>query len=220
MSLPRLHLVTNDEVLADEAFVDAAQSVLECCGPVAALHVRGRDIPAARLHAIADHLQAVALRTGAWLLVNDRVDIAMAVRANGVQLGARSLRVSDARALLGASAQIGCSVHSSAEARRAERDGADFIVLGTIYESASHAGHAPAGPQLVHEVAGQTLLPIIAIGGVTAGRIAELAAAGAHGAAVLGGIWHAGDVAAAAAGYAEALRSAWTAQDDRRDGTQ
>lgn len=220
MSLPRLHLVTSDEVLADAAFVDAAHGVLECCGPLAALHVRGRNITAARLHAIADRLQAVARRTGAWLLVNDRVDIAMAVRANGVQLGARSLRVADARALLGASAQIGCSVHSSAEALQAERDGADFVMLGTIYESASHPGRAPAGPQLVREAAGRTLLPVIGIGGVTPGRIAELAAAGAHGAAVLGGIWRAADAAAAAAAYVEAVRSAWIAEDDRKDGTQ
>lgn len=220
MSLPRLHLITSDEVLADAAFVDAACSVLECCGALAALHVRGRDITAARLHAIADRLRTVAMRTGAWLIVNDRVDIAKAVGASGVQLGAGSLRAPDARALLGASAQIGCSVHSSAEARQAERDGADFIVLGTIYESASHPGRAPAGPELVREAAGRTRLPVVAIGGVTAGRMAELAAAGAHGAAVLGGIWHAGDAAAAAAGYVEAVRSVWTAQDDRRDGTQ
>lgn len=220
MSLPRLHLVTDDAVLADPAFANVAESVLECCGPAAALHVRGRATTGARLHAIADRLQAVALRTGAWLLVNDRIDIAMAVRANGVQLGARSLPVSDARALLGAGAQIGCSVHSSDGAAQAESDGADFVVLGTIYDSASHAGRAPAGTQLVHAAAEQTRLPVIAIGGITPARIADVAGAGACGAAVLGGIWRADDPAAAAAGYVEAVRSVWHAQDKTKDGTQ
>ena len=218
MSLPRLHLVTDDAVLADPAFADVAERVLGCCGPLSALHVRGRNTSGARLHAVADRLQVAALRTGAWLIVNDRVDIAMAVRANGVQLGASSLAVTDARALIGAGAQIGCSVHDSAEAVQAESDGADFVIVGTIYESASHAGRAPAGTQLVRRAAEQTLLPVIAIGGVTAGRMAELAAAGAHGAAALGGVWRAADPTAAAAGYMDAMRSVWNAQDDGRDG--
>jgi thiamine-phosphate diphosphorylase len=207
--LPRLHLVTDDAVLADAAFADAAESVLECCGRLAALHVRGHATSGARLHAIADRLQTAALRTGAWLLVNDRVDVAMAVRANGVQLGSRSLPVADARALLGAGARIGCSVHGAAEALQAESDGADFVVLGTIFESASHAGRAAAGTRLVRDTASRTLLPVLAIGGMTPDRLADVAGAGAHGAAVLGGVWRAGDPASAAAEYAEAVRSAW-----------
>lgn len=220
MSLPRLHLVTDDAVLADPAFETAAAAVLESCGPCAALHVRGPQITGARLHAIADRLQAVALRTGAWLIVNDRIDVAMAVRANGVQLGARSLAVTDARALLGAGAHIGRSVHDPADAVQAETDGADFVVLGTIYETASHAGRAPAGTQLVRATVDRTVLPVIAIGGITPERIAEIQAAGAYGAAVLGGVWRAGDPAAAAADYVAATGSAWHAQDERKDGTR
>ena len=73
-------------------------------------------------------------------------------------------KVADARALLGAGARIGCSVHGAAEAIEAEGDGADFVLLGTIYDSASHAGRAPAGPGLISETVVRTALPVIAIG--------------------------------------------------------
>lgn len=219
-SLPRLHLITDDVALADPRFTDTAERVLECCGRTVALHVRGPAATGAHLHAIAARLQTAALRAGAWLLVNDRVDVAMAVRANGVQLGARSLPVADARALLGAGARIGCSVHSATEALQAESDGADFVVLGTIFETASHAGRAAAGTQLVRDTTARTVLPVIAIGGITLVRVSEAADAGAHGVAVLGGVWRAGDPAAAAAEYVAAVRAAWPQQgsDDSHDG--
>lgn len=212
MNLPRLHLVTDDAVLAEPEFGAVAERVLDVCGRTAALHVRGHAATGARLHAIAERLQTVALRTGAWLLVNDRVDIARAVRANGVQLGRRSLAVADARALLGTGARIGLSVHEVAEALDAEADGADFVVLGTIYESASHPGSATGGTELIRRCAARTVLPIIAIGGMTSSRIVDVAAAGAHGAAALGGIWRADDPAVAAAEYVAAVRAAWPAE--------
>jgi thiamine-phosphate diphosphorylase len=207
-TLPRLHLVTDDAVLADAVFPDVAERVLGQCGPLAALHVRGHATDAARLHAIAERLQTAALRTGAWLLVNDRIDIAMTVRANGVQLGSHSLPVPDARALLGAGARIGYSVHGAEEALQAESDGADFVLLGTIFESTSHAGRAAAGTGLVRDTAARTVLPVIAIGGITPARIAEVVAAGAYGAAVLGGVWRAADPEAAGAQYSAAVQRA------------
>ncbi|MBR9990832.1 MAG: thiamine phosphate synthase [Gemmatimonadetes bacterium] len=208
-ALPRLHFVTDDAVLADRAFPDVAERVLECCGRSAALHVRGHATSGARMHAVAQRLQAAALRTGAWLLVNDRLDIARAVRANGVQLGAQSLAVADARALLGAGARIGRSVHGAAEALEAEADGADFVLLGTIFASASHMGRAGAGVGLVQDTVGRTTLPVLAIGGITNARVADVAAAGAYGVAVLGGVWRDDDPVRAAAAYAGTVNSVW-----------
>lgn len=210
-TLPRLHLVTDDGVLADPVFPDMLERVLECCGAIAALHVRGHETSGARITAAADAASAAALRHGAWLLVNDRIDVALAVRANGVLLGARSLAVSDARALLGAGAPIGSSVHAAAEAVQAEVEGADWLMLGTIWETVSHPGRAGAGASLVRNIAALTALPVIAIGGVTPARVKEAAAAGAHGVAVLGGIWRAADPVAAAAEYAGSVRRAWPA---------
>lgn len=209
MSLPRLHLVTDDAVLADASFPETADHVLARCGSGLALHLRGHGTTGAKLHALGEHLAASTLRHGAWLIVNDRIDIARAVRANGVQLGERSLAVADARALLGAGARIGCSVHGPAEAQQVQADGADFVVLGTIYETASHAGRRAAGVELVERTAARTSLPIIAIGGITPERVKAVARAGAYGVAVLSGVWRAADPAAAAETYARSVREAW-----------
>jgi thiamine-phosphate diphosphorylase len=208
--LPRLHLVTDDAVLADPAFSATAEAVLAVCGPAAALHLRGHATAAATRYRIGADLSAAALRTGSWLLINDRVDIAMAVRANGVQLGAASMPIADARLLLGAGAGIGYSAHGALEALEAETDGADFILAGTIYGSGSHPGREPAGPGRIEACVARVALPVLAIGGITPGRVAAVVAAGAHGVAVLGGVWHADDATAAAADYLAALRAVCT----------
>jgi thiamine-phosphate diphosphorylase len=206
MRPPRLHLVTDDDVLATAGFVELAEAVLAGCGPAATLHLRGHTTPVAQRHALGERLAAAALRTGSWLLVNDRVDIAMALRANGVQLGAASLPVSAARALLGAGARIGYSAHSALEVMQAETDGADFALAGTIFPSASHPDRAAAGLRLLSECVARSALPVVAIGGITPERVAGAAQAGAYGVAVLGGVWHATDPVAAAARYVAALR--------------
>ncbi|MEX0907147.1 MAG: thiamine phosphate synthase [Gemmatimonadota bacterium] len=208
--LPRLHLVTDDGILSAASFSATARSLIEHCGAELALHLRGHATPAARLHAAADTLAAAAAASGATLFVNDRIDIAIAAGTD-VQLGARSLPPAAARALIGAGACIGYSAHAVAEAIRAAEDGADFVIVGTIWSSASHVGRAPAGVDVARECAGAAGVPVLGIGGVTPDRMNELAAAGAHGAAVLSGVWRAADPAAAALEYVAAARSAWTA---------
>jgi thiamine-phosphate diphosphorylase len=207
--MKRLHLVTDDAVLEDADFAQKAAAVLEACGADVALHLRGHATRAAVLCELGEYLSAAALRTGAWLLVNDRIDVAMAVRSNGVQLGAASLPIAGARLLLGAGAVIGYSAHGALESVQAAADGADFVLAGTVYASASHPGRSPAGLELLRSCAERAPVPIIAIGGVTAERVAEVASAGAHGVAVLGGVWHAADPAAAAAEYDGQVRAAY-----------
>ncbi|HSJ10360.1 MAG TPA: thiamine phosphate synthase [Longimicrobiales bacterium] len=188
--IPRLHLVTDDRVLARPDFPDIAAAVLQRCGPHAALHVRGHSTPARRLYEVAAALSVAALRAGSWLIVNDRIDIAMAVRANGVQLGVRSLDIPDARRLLGAGARIGYSAHSAPEAATAAALGADWIFAGSIYPTASHPEGTAAGLDLLRATAdGVGDCPVIAIGGVTADRVAVCLDAGAYGVAVLRGAW-------------------------------
>jgi thiamine-phosphate pyrophosphorylase len=215
MPLPRLHLVTDDAVLANDDFGDVAEAVLARCRDLAVLHVRGPATGGARVHAIATRMHAAALNTGTILIVNDRVDIAMAVHAHGVQLGSRSLLITDARALLGAGALIGSSVHGVAEAVEAESDGADFVIQGTIFASPSHPGRSAAGIALVRETAERVGVPVIAIGGITPPRVADVAAAGADGVAVLGGVWHAADPVAAVDEYVDRIRTAWQQPNGR-----
>lgn len=205
MTLPRLHLVTSDEVLRGAGFEDAAARVIEACGPAAAVHLRGHGLTGGALYAMAERLAPIAARTGTPVLINDRVDVALATGVAGVQLGRRSLPVAEARRLLGVDARIGYSAHALDEASEAERAGADFVVLGTIFPTPSHAGDPGAGPELVRTTVQAVRAPVIAIGGITPERVGLMRDAGAYGVAVLGGVWRAADPAEAALRYLDAL---------------
>lgn len=208
--IPRLHLVTDDAVLARDDIAELAQTVLRRGGGAVALHVRGHATSARALHALAEQLAPAARRDGWTLIVNDRVDVAMAVRAHGVQLGRRGIDVSDARTLLGAIAFIGYSAHDVNEAVQVTARGADWIFAGSIWETASHPDTEPAGVRLLEQCAAQCCVPVVAIGGVTPARVHDAARAGAHAVAVLGGIWQAPDPAAAAGEYLDAVHEVWS----------
>jgi thiamine-phosphate diphosphorylase len=155
---------------------------------------------------MATELAPMARESGTWLVVNDRVDVAMAVGTNLVHLGSRSLSITDARALLGPSARLGASTHSPAEADTAASMGADWIFAGTVYETPTHpqrAGTGWAGLAEIVTVAHGT--PVLAIGGVTPDRIPEVLAAGATGAAVIRGVWSATRPVGAVHEYLDAL---------------
>jgi thiamine-phosphate diphosphorylase len=208
-TLPRLHIVTNDEVLRMPDFLPTAARLLERFGARIALHVRGHATPTRELFEAARALREVTAATGGRLFVNDRIDVALTVGADGVQLGARSLPPSVARKLL-PDAWIGQSVNAAAAAGSAAGMGTDLLVVGTIYATASHPERAGDGPEAIgHAVAAAAGVPVIAIGGVTAPRVAEIAAAGGYGIAVIGGVWHAPDPIAAAGGYQVALETAY-----------
>lgn len=205
MPVPGLHVVTNDEVLAAPDFHERAGRLIERCGPAIALHLRGPRTPPARLLSLAAALVPTARGAGATLLLNDRLDVALAVRADGVQLGQRSLPVAAARSLH-QDWVIGASVHGIEEAVAA--DDADFVLVGTIWDSPSHPGREGAGLSLIGQVCGRVRSPVIAIGGVTPVRAAEARAAGAAGVAVVRGIWEATDPAEAASEYLASM-SEW-----------
>lgn len=205
MTLPRLHVVTDDEVVGRRGFRATAEALVERLGPGLALHLRGRETPARRLHAVAARVAPAAWKSGAWLFVNDRIDLALAVRARGVQLGRRSLPVQAARSLLGPDCTIGYSAHGVDEAISAVASGAQLIVIGTIWDTPSHPGLEGVGVERVRAAAGRIEVPVIAIGGVTLERAAEALAAGAHGVAVLRGVWSAADPVGAAVDYVKAM---------------
>jgi thiamine-phosphate pyrophosphorylase len=207
MGLPRLHLVTDDAVLRNDRFLHDAATVLHAAGADVAIHLRGHATSGSTLEHIGQHLSALALHSGAWLFVNDRIDVARAIRAHGVQLGSRSLPIADARPLLGRGAWIGYSAHSAEEAAAAALSGADFVVVGTIFATPTHADHTPAGIARITACRSAVDVPVVAIGGVTPQRVGELKEAGAYGVAVLGGVWHAADPTAAVIGYVAELRA-------------
>lgn len=198
--IPRVHAVTSDGVLARADFVARARRVMEALGPNGAIHLRARIVPAARLYEIAVALGAVRERTGAWVVINDRVDVACAARASAAQLTTRSLSVTDARRMAGALA-LGASAHTAADAQAAVTDGADWVVAGHVYDTPTHPGRPARGLDLVRETAASVAVPVIAIGGIKPHHVQALLDAGAYGVAAISGIWGASDAEHAAADY-------------------
>ena len=178
LDVPRIHAVTDDLILAHPEFTSRARGVMTALGPRGAVHLRARYLTAAQLYAIALALGDAQESTGCWLVVNERLDVALAAKTHAAQLTTRSLTVADARVVAG-DLPLGASIHSVHEALEAERDGADWIVAGHVYPTASHAGAAERGVELVAEVTAKTTIPCIAIGGVRPANVGTLRDAGA-----------------------------------------
>jgi thiamine-phosphate diphosphorylase len=193
--LPRLHAITHDAILQD-ADLGIRAAAIAAVGPAAALHVRGRSSSAALLSKCAARFISLATPAEAAVIVNARPDLARAVGAQGVQLGSGDLSVADARQVLGRG-WIGRSVHGVDEARDAIADGADYLLLGSIFETATHPGQPGLGLGVLAEVTALGT-PVVAIGGVTPGRSKEIRDAGAWGVAAIRALWDAPDAYAAA----------------------
>jgi thiamine-phosphate pyrophosphorylase len=204
--VPRFHLVTDDRVIGSGTFEPLATTVLDAAGAGVALHLRGPRTSGRRLHDLATALLPAARAAGVALLVNDRVDVALAADADGAHLGERSIPVTEARRLLPGGRWIGASCHDPAGAALASD--ADFLIVGTIFATPSHPGRPGAGPALLSGVRERVDAPLLAIGGIGPQRVREVVAAGAHGVAVLSGVWGADDPARAVGLYRAALADA------------
>jgi thiazole tautomerase (transcriptional regulator TenI) len=205
--LPVVHAVTSDEIVMRPDFIDVACAVMAVLGTRGALHLRAGRISAARLQVLAGGLEAAQAVTGAWLVVNDRVDLALGARARGAQLTSRSLRVADARRAAPGLA-LGASVHSLEEARVAASEGATWLVAGHVFATATHPGEDGRGLPFVRALAQAVSIPIVAIGGVRPKHCRVLRAAGAYGLAVIRGIWDAPNAERAASDYLSAYDDA------------
>ena len=205
-AVPVLHAVTNDEIVARTDFLDRARGVMRAMSSRGALHLRAPKMMADRGAALVELALALAeeqARTGALLVIADRVDIALIVCASGVQLTGQSLEVADAARVVlrgcertgSVSPAIGASVHSLEEAIAARLAGAAWGVARDVLGARQHARVAATRPrdehgtELLRQLVRFSGMPIIAIGGVLAAHVAELRAAGAHGVAAIRGIW-------------------------------
>jgi thiamine-phosphate pyrophosphorylase len=152
------------------------------------IQIRERDLDDAVLLDLSARLVRQSASAGVKVVVNDRVDVAMAAGAAGVHLPASSAAPERVRAIAPPGFLIGRSVHSEAEALAAERTGAcDYLVFGSVYPTASKPpGHEPAGIEALARVCRMVRLPVLAIGGIDARRAREVARAGAAGIAAIG----------------------------------
>ena len=182
---PCLCLVT-DRRLGDEAtLVDRIADAVS--GGVDLVQLREKDLPGGRLLELAQRIKE-AISDSALLIIKERVDVAAAVAADGVQLGEEALPIFEARNMLGPDTLIGSSVHSLTGAVRAEEQDADFLLVGTMFASRSHLGEKPVGPELVRLVKTHCSVPLIGIGGIDAANTRHVMEAGASGVALISSI--------------------------------
>lgn len=204
LPLPRLHILTNDAILRRADIFDLATAILQSLGSSVALHIRARDVAAAEIFHLANALRAAA--PASLLVLNDRLDIALAAPTRAVHLNRRGLPIPAARRLA-PDFLIGYSAHERAEARSAQDHGADFLFAGTIFPSTSHPGVPAGGIDLFRQITVSCDVPVLAIGGIRPERVEELRAAGAYGVAVISAVWEAKDPVHAAAEFARILES-------------
>lgn len=196
MRVPRLILVTDRRATGGRDLLEVVAAALDAGLP--AVQLRDKDLPGRPLLALAERLRAATARTGALLFVNDRVDVAIAVGADGVHLGHGALPAAVARRLLPTSARVGVSIHAPGEAT----GDADFAFFGPVWDT---PGKTAAGPARLAEAVAAASVPVLAIGGVTAERVPAARAAGAAGVAVIRAILAADDPAAATRALVAAL---------------
>lgn len=181
-----IYLVTDDGCLQGRALIDCVREALE--GGVTLVQYRAKTASSAEMYAEALQLKALCDSFNVPLIINDRLDIAMAVGAAGVHLGQDDLPCAAARKILGEDYIIGVSAHNPAEAKAALQSGADYLGCGAVFGTATKADVKKLGTEGLEAICKAKGLPVVGIGGVTADNYREVRAAGADGAAIVSGI--------------------------------
>jgi thiamine-phosphate pyrophosphorylase len=172
------------------------------------VQLRDKTMPLNDLYATARELQRRCRDAGCLFIVNDRVDLALALGADGVHVGQDDLPAREARRLLRPGMILGVSTHDENQARRARDDGADYVAVGSMFPTGTKPGFRLVGPDLIRRVRPEIRVPLVAIGGITGDNVAEVIRAGADAVAVISAIGSARDPAAAVRGFLETIRSA------------
>ena len=198
---PQLHLLTDSRLGTSELIgvVDAAAN-----NGVDWVQVRDHTATARELFELSRRIVSICRPLGVRVAVNDRLDVALAVGADAVQFGSRSLPISTAKRIAG-SMLIGASVHTLSEAAEAESDGADWVTFGHFFPTDSHPNEPCRDIAELKIVANAASIPVIAIGGIGVDQVSTVVEAGAGGIAVISAILDAPDPARAAGRLRAAL---------------
>ena len=180
----KLYLVTNsDKFNSEDEFLDAVASALQ--GGVDILQFREKTMPAKKILELGKKLKQLCLEYGAIFIINDRIDIAAVLEADGVHLGQDDLSVKAAREILGEKCIVGVSTHAPEQALRAVEDGADYIGAGPVFATPTKEGRTPVGLEYIKWVSENIEIPAFAIGGIDDQNVEQVLDAGAKRIAVV-----------------------------------
>jgi thiamine-phosphate diphosphorylase len=149
-----------------------------CRGGARIIQYRDKDAFAARRLEMARRIRSVTREHGTLFIVNDQIDIALLSNADGVHLGQEDVAIADARSLLPPGMIIGVSCSSLAEAREAERQGADYLGIGAVFATPVKAGYSLVGLEMLRQMVAEIAIPLVAIGGINLDNMAEVKAVG------------------------------------------
>ena len=186
------------------------EEVLGACiaGGCRLVQLREKSWPSGRLLPLARRLRERCRTAGVTFIVNDRIDLALALEADGVHLGQDDLPASVARPLLAPGMVLGISTHGLEQARAARQAGADYIAVGAMYATATKADHELVGPALMRRVRAEVSAPLVGIGGITPDNAADVIRAGADGVAVISAVCAASDPVAVVRRFRAAITAA------------
>jgi thiamine-phosphate pyrophosphorylase len=203
----RLYVVTDRHEAAGRVLEEVVAAAAQ--GGAGAIQLREKDLSARDLYALGARLQIALAPYGVPLLINDRLDVALALDTAGVHLAGHSLPTAVARRVLGTGKLLGVSTHSVEEARCAAEDGADFIVFGPVFTTPSKVAYGPPqGLQHLTAVVRAVHIPVIAIGGIDYTNLPQVMQAGAYGVAMIRAVLAAPDPYKATQQLREALAAA------------
>jgi thiamine-phosphate pyrophosphorylase len=203
---PTLYVILDRAVARGRDLGDLLEAIL--AGGCRMVQLREKEWPAGRLWPLAERLRERCRGAGVTFIVNDRVDLAVALGADGVHLGQEDLPPARARALLRPGMILGLSTHSVEQARAARAAGADYVAVGSMFPTATKADFELVGPDLIRTLRGEMPMPLIGIGGITSENVAEVVRAGADGVAVISAVGAAADPQRATRRLVEAIRAA------------
>ena len=203
---PSLYVILDRSAARGRDLLDVLDAAV--AGGCRMVQLREKEWPAGRLLPLAERLRGRCAEADVTFIVNDRVDLALALRADGVHLGQDDLPARAARPLLRPGMVLGISTHSVEQARAALADGADYIAVGSMFATPTKRDFQLVGPELLRKLRGEIHVPLVGIGGITHDNVEEVIRAGADGVAVISAVGAADDPRAASERFLALIRTA------------
>lgn len=191
-SILRLYAVTDRSWLGEQTLYEQVELALR--GGVTCVQLREKELPPAAFLAEAKELKVLCARFGVPLIINDNVELALEVDADGVHVGQEDMDAQDVRSLIGPDKILGVTAKTIEQAQNAQRNGADYLGSGAVFGSTTKWNAKPMSRELLQSICESVTIPVVAIGGIHRGNIATLAGTGIRGAAVVSGIFAAADI--------------------------